>query len=112
MGVYRLYTGDDGQSHIEELDLAARADITQGLAVSTITFTERDSGNFIDWHPAPRRQYVICIEGGVEIGLGDGSLHQFGPGDARLVEDTTGQGHTTRSTGGKCVTATIPLADQ
>ena len=21
MGVYRLYTGDDGQSHIEELDL-------------------------------------------------------------------------------------------
>ena len=51
MGVYRLYTGDDGQSHIEELDLAARADITQGLDVTTITFTERDSGNFIDWHP-------------------------------------------------------------
>ena len=48
MGVYRLYTGDDGQSHIEELDLAARADITQGLDVTTITFTERDSGNFID----------------------------------------------------------------
>ena len=113
MGVYRLYTGDDGQSHIEELDLAARADITQGLNVTTITFSERDSGHFIDWHPAPRRQYVICIQGGIEIGLGDGSVHQFGPGDARLVEDTTGQGHTTRSTGGgKCVTATIPLADQ
>ena len=111
MGVYRLYTGDDEQSHIEGLDLDARGDLTQGLAVSSITFTARDSGYFIDWHPAPRRQYVICIEGGVEIGLGDGSVHQFGPGDARLVEDTSGQGHTTRGIGGgKCITATIPLA--
>ena len=113
MGVYRLYTGDDGQSHIETLDPSARPDLAQGLAVSTITFNERESGYFIDWHPAPRRQYVICIEGGVEIGLGDGSIHNFGPGDARLVEDTTGQGHTTRGTGGgTVVTATVPLADQ
>ena len=29
MGVYRLYTGDDGQSHIEELDLAAPRRLTQ-----------------------------------------------------------------------------------
>ena len=70
MGVYRLYTGDDGQSHIEALDVSARPDLTQDLAVSTITFNERESGYFIDWHPAPRRQYVICIEGGIEIGFG------------------------------------------
>jgi hypothetical protein len=37
----------------------------------------------------------------------------FGPGDARLVEDTTGQGHTTRVRGNRPgVTATIPLAQQ
>ena len=65
----------------------------------------------MDWHPAPHRQYVICLSGGVEIGLGDGTTHHFGPGDARLVEDTTGQGHTTKWTGdGNSVTATIPLA--
>jgi len=47
----------------------------------------------------------------VEIGLGDGSKHVFGPGDARLVEDTTGKGHTTRVLGNQiCVTATVPLA--
>jgi hypothetical protein len=47
----------------------------------------------------------------LEIGLGDGSKHVFGPGDARLVEDTTGQGHTTAVHGNKpCVTATVPLA--
>jgi hypothetical protein len=42
----------------------------------------------------------------------DGSTRLFGPGDARLVEDTTGQGHTTRVHGTEpVVTATtIPLA--
>jgi hypothetical protein len=38
-------------------------------------------------------------------------VRRFGPGDARLVEDTTGQGHTTRFIGtGPVVTAVIPLA--
>ena len=113
MGIYRMYTGDDGQTHIEEQSLSDHPELSNPRNVTTISFTERDSGHFIDWHPAPRRQYVICVQGGIEIGLGDGSVHQFGPGDARLVEDTTGQGHTTRSIGGgKCITATIPLADQ
>lgn len=64
-------------------------------------------------HPAPRRQFVIILSGHLEIGLGDGSTHVFGPGDARLVEDTTGQGHTTRVQGNeRCLTATIPLAHE
>ena len=53
------------------------------------------------------------LQGQLEIGLGDGSKHVFGPGDARLVEDTTGQGHTTRVVSQvPVVTATIPLAQQ
>jgi len=112
MGLYRMYTGDDAQTHIESLELASRPELTNPTAVSSIVFQEREPGSFIDWHPAPRRQYVICLSGGVEIGLGDGTTHRFGPGDARLVEDTTGQGHTTKWTGdGKSVTATIPLAE-
>ena len=113
MAIYRLYAGDDGQSHIEETSLADHPELGDAQAAQSINFREWPPGHFIDWHPAPRRQYVICIQGGIEIGLGDGSVHQFGPGDARLVEDTTGQGHTTRSIGGgKCITATIPLANQ
>ena len=111
MAVYRLYSGDDGQSHIEELDIAARADITQGLAVSTITFREWQPGHFIDWHPAPRRQYIISISGHIEIELGDGTKHTFNPGDARLVEDLTGHGHVTRVPGETpSISAVIPLA--
>lgn len=111
MGTSRLYTGSDGQSHVETIDLATTPSWTAGLASSNITFRTAPVGNFADWHPAPRRQFVIILSGQLEIGLGDGSKHIFGPGDARLVEDTTGKGHTTAVHGSvPCVTATVPLA--
>lgn len=111
MGTFRLYTGSDGQSHVEAIDLARVPDWTQGLATTRISFRADPVGHFIDWHPAPRRQFVIILSGQLEIGLGDGTKQVFGAGDARLVEDTTGKGHTTRVHGPQpCVTATVPLA--
>ncbi len=113
MGMFRLYTGPDGQSRIEAIDLSRSPSWTNGLATTQIAFREDPVGRYLDWHPAPRRQFVIILSGQLEIGLGDGSKHLFGPGDARLVEDTTGRGHTTRVHGNQpCVTATIPLAQQ
>ncbi len=112
MGIFRLYTGDDGQSHIETIDLASHPELKEGLSAKNINFQEGAPGRFIDWHPAPRRQYVISLSGQIEIGLGDGSTSHYGPGDARLVEDTTGQGHTTRVVGDQpSITAVSPLAD-
>ena len=112
MGIYRLYTGEDGQSHVETLDLASQPQLSSPQNVTTISFREWPLGHFIDWHPAPRRQYVISLAGQIEIGLGDGSIHRYVPGDARLVEDTTGQGHTTRVVGDQPnLTAVIPLSD-
>jgi quercetin dioxygenase-like cupin family protein len=111
MGTFRLYTGADGNSHLEPIDLGATPDWKKGLATTQITFNEWPVGRFIDWHPAPRRQFVIILSGQLEIGLGDGSKQVFGPGDARLVEDTTGKGHTTRVVGNQqVITATVPLA--
>ena len=111
MGIYRLYAGDDGHSHIEETSLADHPELTDAQAAQSITFRESPPGNFIDWHPAPRRQYIISLSGQIEIGLGDGSTFIYGPGDARLVEDTSGQGHTTRVVGDQpSLTAVVPLA--
>jgi len=111
MGIYRLYTGPDGKSHIEEQTLAAHPALAKPVATTHIMFTHQAGGTFLDWHPAPRRQYIIVVSGQIEIGLGDGTVRRFGPGDARLVEDTTGQGHTTRYVGPEpVVMAVIPLA--
>ena len=92
MAFVRCYTGTDGQSHFDDLDLlppAMERSIEQ--AASSITFTRSPNGRFSDWHYAPRRQYAI--------------FH------AVLFEDLTGQGHTSRSVGGDRLTAIVPLAD-
>ena len=113
MGTWRLYTGSDGKSHVEKIEYKDHSDWVKGIPATDIKFSEWHVGRFYDWHPAPRRQFVIILSGQLEIGCGDGSKHLFGPGDARLVEDTTGQGHTSRQIGdAPCVTATIPLQQQ
>ena len=40
MGIYRMYTGDDGQTHIEEQSLADHPELANPRAVTNITFTE------------------------------------------------------------------------
>jgi uncharacterized cupin superfamily protein len=112
MGITRLYTGADGRSHLEDLDPDTRPDLTTLHATKGIVFRTTAPGHFHDWHHAPRRQYVITLEGEVEIGLGDGTVRRFGPGHVTLAEDLTGQGHTTRVVGDKRrLTATIHLAE-
>ena len=110
----RIYTGEDGQSHFEEMEMpTGSVEDSPVLPATSITFRHSEPGEFIDWHPAPRRQYIITLSGQVEIGLGDGTLRRFGPGEVLLADDLTGRGHTTRSVGDKPrVSAAIPLTDQ
>ena len=110
--IARLYTGDDDQTHIEFINLDTHPELGTMQAAVGIQIRSAEPGNFIDWHPAPRRQFVITLSGEVEIGLPDGTLHRFGPGHVNLAEDLTGKGHTTRVVGDvPRVTATIPLDD-
>ena len=112
MSMTRLYTGPDGQTHIEHIDHASRPDLIALHATKGVVFRSTEPGHFSDWHNAPRRQYVITLEGEVEIGLGDGTVHRYGPGHVTLAEDLTGRGHTTRVVGDQPrLSVTIPLAD-
>ena len=112
MGSIRLYSGDDGESHIEEIDPAAHPAWTELQNAKGIVFRASVPGYFVDWHVAPRRQYIITLSGEAEIGLADGTLHRLGAGDVNLAEDLTGHGHTTRVVSSvPRVTATIHLDD-
>jgi quercetin dioxygenase-like cupin family protein len=112
MSITRLYTGADGKTHIEELDLVSHPELTSLQAAKGIVFRTTQPGYFSDWHNAPRRQFVITLSGEVEIGLEDGSKHRYGPGHVTLAEDLTGKGHTTHVVGNQPrMTATIPLGD-
>ena len=103
MQVVRVYTGSDGESHFEDLELPYEkiADVPP-----------HTPGSFSDWHTAPRRQYVITLDGQAEIGIGDGTKRIFNPGDVLLADDLTGKGHTTGVHGNKTrVSIAIPLVD-
>ena len=113
MSTYRMYTDDNGKAQWEAIDLEAHPEWLQGFDVTKCRFGIRPAGELQDWHPAPQRQFVFILSGALEIGFEDGSKKVFKAGDARLVEDTTGKGHTTIAIGGEpCITATVGLADQ
>ena len=113
MGTSRMYTDAEGKARWEPIDLAKTPEWVAGLDTTNIRFGIRPPGVLQEWHPAPQRQFVIILSGQLQIGFEDGSTKVFGPGEARLVEDTTGKGHTTIALGsGPCVTATIGLKDQ
>ena len=110
--ILRLYSGDDGQSHFEDLQPPmGPVEDSPMQAATGITFRSSEPGEFIDFHVAPRPQYVITLTGYVEIGLGDGTVKRLGPGDVMLAEDLTGKGHTTRIVGDQTrLSVAIPLA--
>jgi hypothetical protein len=88
-----MFTGADGRATWEAIDLSTHTDWLAGIDVTKIRFGSRAPGELQDWHPAPQRQFVIILSGQLEIGFEDGTKKVFGPGDARLVEDTTGTLH-------------------
>lgn len=92
---YRLYAGDDGQSHFEELDQSETSKhFFMTHAVRGLVFKNDHPTHILGFHNAPRRQWVITLSGSVDIGIGNGTVKTFGPGDVFLAEDVTGQGHT------------------
>jgi len=112
MAIIRLYTGDDGETHAEQLDLSARPDLGDLHGAKGVIFRTMPVGYVQDWHVAPRRQYVITLSGMGEVELIDGSKYQLSPGDVIMAEDLTGRGHISRVISDTPrMTATVHLAD-
>ncbi len=106
MNIVRIHTGADGESHFEDVTVELKdqsgmgkiSDLWRGKGVM---FREV-SGNYdLDFHTAPRRQFVVNLTGSVDIEIGDGTVRRMGPGSILLAEDTTGRGHKSRNVGGE-----------
>ena len=86
--------------------------VTAMRGASGIQFRCSPPGHFIDWHPAPARQYVVILQGQSKITVGDGSSHTFGTGDVLFADDLTGRGHTTEAVSDEPrVSIFVPLTD-
>jgi hypothetical protein len=104
MKVTRLYTGPDGKTKVEEYEVPLKpqgrgTELSEAVAVESLQFRRTNQDYNLDWHPAPRRQFVVTLSGESEIELEGGRKLRLGPGHILLAEDTTGQGHISRAIG-------------
>jgi hypothetical protein len=104
MRYFRIYTDAEGETHFEDIEVAFGqqrngSDLSALYPVTGVIFRRSPADQFIDWHPAPRRQFVVTLSGQAEVEASDGEIRQIGPGTVMLAEDTTGKGHITRGKG-------------
>jgi hypothetical protein len=106
----RLYSDANGITHFADEQLVltpagAGANAEERLFVNRlgdlkgVMFARLKAGTTEDWHVAPRRQFMLCVRGIVEITAADGQMRRMTPGQFMLLEDLSGRGHRTHAAG-------------
>lgn len=121
MKYVRLHAGKDGQSHFEQVTLKLdEADyrppapllfVSHAYQADGLQFIRLPSGWAADSIHPPKKQFLICLKGHLEVTASDGEKRTLGPGDSVLMEDVAGKGHHTRVKGAdECLAAVIPIS--
>lgn len=106
MRIHNLYADEKGESHWRDIEIEWEetrnfSKMSRRLPAAGVIFRQTSGDYDLDWHPAPRRQYIINLDGGVRITASDGEAREIGAGEVILVEDVFGKGHLSQSIGGK-----------
>ena len=100
--VTRLYTGPDGQSHIDQVPMVLQGESPGESAAQKMSdayLVRGAPGMFESWHNADRKRYIVVISGEAEVTTTGGEKARIVPGEIYLAEDLTGKGHTFRVVG-------------
>ena len=102
MRIHNLYEDEYGQSHfrdiyVEWVSEGKGGKLSERLPATGIIFRQVQPDYQLNWHPAPRRQYIINLDAGVEITASDGEARIIPAGEVILVEDTSGDGHMSKA---------------
>jgi hypothetical protein len=97
----RVYSDSSGDTHFETVivPLSDGGDIgylSEKFDVKALLFRETKADYDLDFHTAPARQFIILLDGEIEITTSLGETMQFSAGEVLLMEDTAGKGHQTR----------------
>lgn len=100
--ITRIFSDENGDSRFQDLDipLSGAGEIgllSEAFPVRSVIFREVLPSYDYDFHNAPRRQYIILLDGEIEIETSLGDKRRFRGGEILLVEDTAGRGHRTRN---------------
>ena len=67
----RIYTGTDGQSHVENIALNAESVMEE---VTGMRVRVSPPGSFSDYHVAPGRRYIINLTSGGQLEVAEGKV--------------------------------------
>ena len=100
--VVKIYSDEKGESHFEEIHIPLKdggniGKLSEALPATSVIFREVEPAYDWDFHTAPHRQYIILLDGEIEIETSLGEKRIFKGGDVILAEDTVGKGHRTRN---------------
>lgn len=100
--ITRVYSDENGDSKFEDIFIPLKDSgeigfLSELLRASGIIFREVKPDYDYNFHNAPRKQYLVLTDGGIEIETSTGEKRSFNTGDVLLLEDTTGKGHRTRN---------------
>lgn len=98
----RIYKDADDETHFEDVEVSLNDNgsigfLSKKMNVSTIQFRENNADYNWDFHNAPARQFIILLDGSIEITTSLGVIRSFTAGEILLVEDNLGKGHKTRN---------------
>lgn len=100
--VTRVYSDGNGDSRFEDIQIPLEEGGTIGFLseaqkAGTVIFRKVVSRYDYDFHNAPARQYIILLDGTIEIETSLGDKRYFEGGNVLLVEDVSGKGHKTKN---------------
>jgi len=100
--ITRVYSDNNGDSHFEDIEVPLSdsgnvGKLSDVLTTKGIIFREVEPSYDWNFHTAPQKQYVILLDGEIEIETSLGAKRIFKNGEVLLVEDTTGKGHKTKN---------------
>lgn len=100
--VTKVYSDANGDSHFESIevelsDAGPIGSLSTAAPVKEIIFREVEPSYDYDFHNAPQKQYIVLLDGGIEIETSLGEKRRFNSGEIILVEDTSGKGHRTKN---------------
>ena len=106
MLITRIYSDKNGESNFEEISIQLKdageiGRLSESYKVKEIIFRETSGSYDYDFHNAPQKQFIVLLDGLIEIESSKGEKRSFESGNILLVEDTTGKGHKTKSVDGK-----------
>lgn len=100
--ITRVYADQQGESRFEDIDLPLKEAgeigyLSESIPAREVMFRKVKPTYDYDFHTAPQRQFIILLDGKIEIETSLGEKRTFKGGDILLMEDTEGKGHKTRN---------------